>query len=349
MIEVCGLTKRYGFVKALEDVSFEVNKGEIVGFLGPNGAGKSTAMNIICGYIGASEGSVKVDGFEISQRPAEVKKRIGYLPEMPPLYPNMSVREYLEFVYELKNVKLSKRTHIDEIERITGISDVSGRIIKNLSKGYKQRVGLAQALIGNPPVLILDEPSVGLDPAQIIEMRNLIKSLGSSHTIILSSHILSEVSAVCDRVIIINNGAIIAEDTPENLSRTLAGANRYSALIEGDSDVVNALLMSLSGVSGVRAVKVTDEGTYYEIESQSDIRSDLTLTLASGGFAVKSLVEESMSLEEVFIRLTDDSAKTALPDAEEEAEEIETEEETEEETETEEIETQEETGDESDI
>ena len=206
MIEVTGLSKRYGTYLAVENVSFSIKKGEVVGFLGPNGAGKSTIMNILTGYLSLTQGKVTIDGFDIAENPEEAKRRIGYLPELPPLYLDMKVREYLNFVYDLKKVKFPKKPHIDEIMRLVRIDNVQNRLIKNLSKGYRQRVGFAQALIGNPDVLILDEPTVGLDPQQIIEIRNLITKLGTNHTIILSSHILSEIQAVCDRIIIINYG-----------------------------------------------------------------------------------------------------------------------------------------------
>ena len=218
MIEVKNLTKRYGSNLALNHIHFSLEEGTILGFLGPNGAGKSTTMNIITGYLSPTEGSITVDGFDTLENPLEAKKRIGYLPEIPPLYTDMTVKEYLNFMYDLKKVKLPRKEHIAEICSLVKIDDVYGRLIANLSKGYRQRVGIAQALLGNPPVLILDEPTVGLDPKQIIEIRNLIKSLGRKHTVILSSHILSEVQAVCERVIVINRGSIVADGTPDSLA-----------------------------------------------------------------------------------------------------------------------------------
>ena len=218
MIEVQNLTKRYGAHCAVQNISFQVDEGEILGFLGPNGAGKTTTMNILTGYLSASEGVVKISGHDVLEDPNGAKADIGYLPEQPPLYLDMTVREYLDFMYELKKCKLPRQKHIAEICRLVKIEDVYGRLIKNLSKGYKQRVGFAQALIGNPPVLILDEPTVGLDPNQIIEIRTLIKSLGKHHTVILSSHILPEIEAVCDRIVVINKGVIVADDTPKALS-----------------------------------------------------------------------------------------------------------------------------------
>ena len=224
MVEVKHLVKRYGVKNAVDDISFSIDSGEIVGFLGPNGAGKSTTMNILTGYISATQGEATIGGFDILEEPLKAKKCIGYLPEQPPLYLDMTVDGYLQFMYELKKVSLPRKAHLDEVCRLCGIEGVRGRIIKNLSKGYRQRVGLAQALLGNPQVLILDEPTVGLDPNQIIEIRDLIRSLGEKHTIILSSHILSEVQAVCDRIIIINAGKLIADGTPESIAAALEQA-----------------------------------------------------------------------------------------------------------------------------
>ncbi|MEG1584989.1 MAG: ATP-binding cassette domain-containing protein, partial [Anaerovorax sp.] len=221
MIEVSKLTKCYGDKRAVDNISFTVNQGEILGFLGPNGAGKSTTMNILTGYISSTSGTAKIDGLDILEDPIGAKKRIGYLPEHPPLYMDMTVWAYLMFVYQLKKVQLPRQEHLEQICRKVKILEVKNRVIKNLSKGYRQRVGLAQALIGNPEVLVLDEPTVGLDPKQIIEIRNLIKSLGENHTVILSSHILPEVQAICDRVVVINNGMIVADDTADNLSRAM--------------------------------------------------------------------------------------------------------------------------------
>ena len=219
MIEVQNLTKRYGTHMAVNHISFQVEEGEILGFLGPNGAGKSTTMNILTGYLSASEGTVKINGYDILEQPNQAKSSIGYLPEQPPLYLDMTVREYLDFIFDLKKCTLNRLQHIAEICKMVKIEEVYGRLIKNLSKGYRQRVGFAQALIGNPPVLILDEPTVGLDPNQIIEIRTLIKNLGKHHTVILSSHILPEIEAVCDRIVVINKGAIVADDTASDLSK----------------------------------------------------------------------------------------------------------------------------------
>ena len=233
MIEVKHLTKKYGDKFALKDVSFTVEPGQVLGFLGPNGAGKSTTMNILTGYLSATEGQAIIGGHDILEEPMEAKRLIGYLPEQPPLYLDMTVKEYLEFVYELKKTTLPKQQHLKEVCDVVKITDVYGRIIKHLSKGYRQRVGLAQALIGNPDVLILDEPTVGLDPKQIIDIRNLIRGLAERHTVILSSHILPEVQAVCDRILVINKGQIVADGTPDNLSAQLSGDHKLMVRIEG--------------------------------------------------------------------------------------------------------------------
>ena len=237
MITISNLTKKYGDKYALDNISFNVKKGEVLGFLGPNGAGKSTTMNIITGYISYTDGSVNIDGYDILENPIEVKKKIGYLPEIPPLYLDMVVWDYLEFVYELKKIKTEdEKSHIQQVIDMVKIDNVKNRKIANLSKGYRQRVGLAGALIGDPEILILDEPTVGLDPKQIIEIRNVIKELGKEKTVILSSHILSEISAVCDRVIIINKGKFVAEDTPKNLSDKLGDNKKCCFRISGDRE-----------------------------------------------------------------------------------------------------------------
>ena len=226
MIEVQNLSKHYGDKKAVDNISFKAEDGEILGFLGPNGAGKSTTMNILTGYISCTEGKALIDGIDILEDPIKAKAKIGYLPELPPLYLDMTVKEYLNFIYDLKKCKLPRNSHLKDICSLVKIEHVYKRIIKNLSKGYKQRVGLAQALVGNPNVLILDEPTVGLDPKQIIEIRSLIKKLGKNHTVILSSHILSEVQAVCDKIIVINEGRIVADDTEDNLSKKLSADHK---------------------------------------------------------------------------------------------------------------------------
>ena len=308
MIEVKGLSKRYGTHLAVKDVSFNIQKGEVIGFLGPNGAGKSTIMNILTGYLSLSEGQVKIDGFDIMENPEEAKKRIGYLPEIPPLYIDMKVKEYLNFIYDLKKVKFPKKAHIDEIMKLIKIDNVQNRLIKNLSKGYRQRVGFAQALIGNPDILILDEPTVGLDPKQIIEIRNLISRLGKNHTIILSSHILSEIQAVSKRVIIINNGQIIADDLPENLSNRLSSDSSLVARIEcNEKDMLDAL-STVQGVKNVMSMGCKESGSFdylIEPEENCDIRKAVFERVVSRGKSILSLTTNKLSLEQVFLRLTE--------------------------------------------
>lgn len=249
MIEVENLTKKYGSQVAVDNLSFRVERGMIYGFLGPNGAGKSTTMNMMTGYIAATSGTVKINGYDILKNPEQAKKSIGYLPELPPVYPDMTVYEYLRFVAELKKVKKNERqAQIEDVMKQTQIEDVKGRLIKNLSKGYKQRVGLAQAIIGYPEVIILDEPTVGLDPKQIIEIRELIRELAKKHTIILSSHILSEVSAVCDHIMIISKGKLVASDTPEGLMTLLKGGRQMKLSVLGEQSKVEELLQSMESV-----------------------------------------------------------------------------------------------------
>ena len=322
MITVSHLTKAYGKKKALDDVSFTVGDGEVLGFLGPNGAGKSTTMNIITGYISSTSGAVTVDGFNILENPIEVKKRIGYLPEQPPLYPEMIVYDYLDFVYELKKVKTeNKKEHIQNIINEVGIDGVQKRRIGNLSKGYKQRVGLAGALIGDPDVLILDEPTVGLDPKQIIEIRNLIKDLGEKRTVILSSHILSEISAVCERVIIVNNGKLVAEDTPENLSERFGKNNRLMLRVAGEKNAVEEVLNGIEGVTSVKALKQFDDTSYdFEIETSVEIDNEFNKKLFFA-FAEKCMpivmqkkVEDS--LEDIFLQVTaEDNTSSAAEES----------------------------------
>lgn len=308
MVEIQGLSKRYGNINAVTNLNFTIEKGEILGFLGPNGAGKSTTMNIITGYLAASEGTVKVCGYDIMKEPKEVKKRIGYLPEQPPLYMDLTVKEYLNFVSDIKMVgRKEKKSQLDDIMELVKITDVSKRLVKNLSKGYKQRVGLAQALIGSPEVLILDEPTVGLDPKQILEIRKLIKALGKEHTIILSSHILPEVSAICERVVIINNGQIVAIDTPDNLSKGLGTSTKFTISIAGPKGSVQGILNGIYGVSYVEAVSVKDDDVNsYVIESLKDIdvRRPIFFELAKAGYPIMELKSAGMSLEDIFLRLT---------------------------------------------
>lgn len=307
MIEVKNLSKHFGDKKAVDGISFTVDDGEILGFLGPNGAGKSTTMNILTGYISSTDGVALIDGIDILENPIKAKQKIGYLPEQPPLYVDMTVKEYLCFVYDLKKCKLPRNTHLADICRLVKIDNVYNRVIKNLSKGYKQRVGLAQALIGNPNVLILDEPTVGLDPNQIIEIRTLIKRLGKNHTVILSSHILSEVQAVCDKIVVINQGKIVADDTEENLSRNLVNNNKISVKIDGPSSEVEKVISSISDVKIVELTsKETDDFCEFSIESNegADIRRELFKRIAERNWCIMELKTSDMSLEDIFLKLT---------------------------------------------
>lgn len=310
MIEVTNLTKKYGPNVAVDNISFTVEDGEIVGFLGPNGAGKSTTMNMITGYISSTEGTVKIDGFDILEQPEQAKRRIGYLPELPPLYMDMDVEEYLNFVADLNNLKKDeKQKAVKSAMEVTQITNMKKRLIKNLSKGYKQRVGLSQALIGNPDVLILDEPTVGLDPKQIIEMRDVIKGLGKKHTIILSSHILSEVSALCDRVIIISNGKIVASDTPENLSKRLTQSNRISLRIKGSRNEIITALKHVENVEAVEFKAVREDNTIDVVvrgKENSDIREAVFNTMAQKKYPILNMTSMDLSLEEIFLQVTKD-------------------------------------------
>ena len=330
MINVTGLSKRYGTHLAVDNVSFSIEKGEVIGFLGPNGAGKSTIMNILTGYLSKTQGKVEIDGFDIVEYPEEAKRRIGYLPEIPPLYMDMKVREYLNFIYDLKKVKFPKKPHIDEILKLVKIDDVQTRLIKNLSKGYRQRVGFAGALIGNPDVLILDEPTVGLDPKQIIEIRNLIGRLGKNHTIILSSHILSEIQAVCKRVIIISKGKIVADDTAENLAYKLSDDRSVLARVAGSESEMLETLKTVKGVKSVVSLGQTEQGAFdFVIEPQEgeDIRSAVFDRVVSRGRKLLLLKDNKLSLEQVFLRLTeaDSSEAEKLLNNDNEAVEVETE------------------------
>ncbi len=308
MIEVTNLSKSYGDKHAVNDISFTINSGEVVGFLGPNGAGKTTTMNIITGYLSATDGSVKVDGIDVLDNPIASKRHIGYLPEHPPLYMDMTVNEYLGFAYELKGVKgISKKKHINEICESVSISHVRNRMIRNLSKGYKQRVGLAMALIGNPDVLILDEPTVGLDPIQIIEIRNVIKELGKARTVVLSSHILPEVQAICERVLVINNGTIVANDTPENLSASISGEHKLLVRVAGNKDNVQNVLRSCEGVRTASLTRDGDDNTcefVVESDPNVDVRKPMFYALANAGCPILMLKPLDMSLEDIFLKLT---------------------------------------------
>ena len=317
MIEVKNLTKHYGNKVGVNNISFTVEKGEILGFLGPNGAGKSTTMNVITGYKPATRGSVTIGGFDIAEQPLKAKKMFGYLPEIPPLYPELRVRSYLKFVCELKGVPRAKRgPHIQDIMEGVKIADVKDRLIRNLTKGYRQRVCLAQALIADPEVLILDEPTAGLDPKQIVDIRKLIISLGKSHTIFLSSHILSEVSAVCNRVIIINKGEIAAIDTPENLSRNLTSTQSFIVKIKGRDELIAPVVQGIDGVLRAERQKDSGEGnggfvTYLvEHVKSADVRTLLFLEMARLGCPIHEMKSVEFSLEEVFQQLTSDD-KTA--------------------------------------
>lgn len=306
MIEVKNIVKKYGDKYAVNDVSFRVDDGEIVGFLGPNGAGKSTTMNILTGYLSANSGTAVIDGIDILEDPTAAKKLIGFLPEQPPLYMDMTVKEYLNFVYDLKGCKFPRREHLEEICQLMKIEDVFNRMIKNLSKGYRQRVGFAQALVGNPPVLILDEPTVGLDPRQIIEIRNLIQRLGKKHTVILSTHILQEVQAVCDRIIVINKGQLIADGNADTLTYKTAGNRRLVARIAGGKMEVKKALRAMDGVLFVDELGQKEQGTHdFLVESQPsvDIRKPLFRLLAERGWILMGLKSMDMSLEDVFVNL----------------------------------------------
>lgn len=316
MIEVNSLSKKYGKHLAVSDVSFSIGKGEIVGFLGPNGAGKSTIMNILTGYISATSGSVTIDSFDILEQSEQAKRRIGYLPEIPPLYLDMTVTEYLNFVYDLKKVRFPRNAHIEEILRLVKIDNVAKRLIKNLSKGYRQRVGIASALVGNPDVLILDEPTVGLDPKQIIEIRELIAKLGKNHTIILSSHILSEIQAVCKRILIINGGKLIADDTAENLSNSLSTDHSLLVRVAGVESDILKILTSVKDVESVVPQGMREQNAYEFIitpKEGADIRRDVFTRLAERGKPILELRSNALTLEQIFLRLTDATATVALP------------------------------------
>jgi ABC-2 type transport system ATP-binding protein len=307
MIEVENLTKRYGRHTAVDAVSFRVEKGEILGFLGPNGAGKTTTMRILTCYLPPSDGTARVAGFDVFKSPLEVKRRVGYIPETPPLYPDMSVAEFLGFCAKIKGVgKKERRAKIDDVIAKTRVGDVRDTLIGKLSKGYRQRVGLAQAILNNPDVLILDEPTAGLDPKQIIETRELIKGLGGEHTIVLSTHILPEVEMTCGRVVIINKGRVVAEDTPQNLTRRLRGAGALRLEVRGDEASVSAAVRAVPGVLQVKARAHPDGLLALEVEAEAgrDVRADLAHAVVTKGFALLGLQQVGMSLEEIFLHLT---------------------------------------------
>jgi ABC-2 type transport system ATP-binding protein len=313
VIEVQHLSKRYGRVTAVDDVSFRVERGEILGFLGPNGAGKTTTMRILTGYMPATEGKAIVAGFDVFDQPIEAKQRTGYLPETPPLYPDMTVLEYLSFVAKIKGVPAAgRKQRIDHVMERTRVADMAGRLCSKLSKGYKQRVGLAQALIHNPDVLILDEPTAGLDPKQIIETRQLIKELAGDHTIILSTHILPEVSQTCQRIVIISKGKVVAVDTPDNLTARLRGSETMYVQVDAGGANAAAALSSIPGVTRVVEAERRDHHVSFEVESEKgrDIRRDLARTIVSSGWGLLELRPMRMSLEEIFLELTTDETQT---------------------------------------
>ena len=313
MLKVENLVKKYGEKFAVNDVSFEIGANEVVGFLGPNGAGKTTIMNIVTGFLSYTSGSCTVDVFEILENPTEAKKLIGYLPDQPPLYPEMTVKEYLNFVYELKGCTLNRKKHIMEVCEVTKIVDMRDRLITNLSKGYCQRVGIAQALIGNPKIIILDEPTVGLDPKQIIEIRNLIRSLGRDHTVILSTHVLSEVQAVCDRIIIMNKGKIAADERTDRLTELMSGTRRLQVKIVGNRKTVLDSINALECVSYVEAGRDinSEDGITYKIESKggADIRREIFELCAKNNTPIVGMETVTATLEDVFLNITKDSVR----------------------------------------
>ena len=308
MVKVENLVKRFGNTYALNDVSFEIGDGEIVGLLGPNGAGKSTAMNILTGYLSSTSGQVSVGGIDLVEDPIAAKRMIGFLPEQPPLYPEMTVDEFLNFVYELKGCTLDRAAHLEEIIKVTKLGEVRGRLIANLSKGNKQRVGIAQALIGDPKVLIFDEPTVGLDPKQILAVRNLLRSLAKNHTVILSTHILAEVQACCERVIIINKGKIIADERTDNIVRTIEDGYRYRVKISGPQREVTDALSRIGGIKNVECTGERDLDSYayiFDSAKGTDLRKAVFSLCSSKGWAILGLEPVGTDLETVFIRLVD--------------------------------------------
>ncbi len=312
MIKVEHLVKKYGERYAVNDISFEVRKGEIVGFLGPNGAGKTTTLNILTGYLSSTSGKAMVDGLDILEHPMEVKKKIGFLPEQPPLYLDMTVREYLNFIYDLRKCKLNRREHINEIIKVVKLEGTENRMIKNLSKGYRQRTGIAGAIVGNPEVIIFDEPTNGLDPKQIIDIRNLIKELGKDHTVILSTHILSEVKSICDRILIINDGKIVADQITGAINKNYHGNRRISVRIDGPSAKVLPEIKKIPGVVYARVgAEYADGSASYLLESkeENDIRKQLFFMLAKNSWPILALEFPGANLEDVFISVVDDNEK----------------------------------------
>lgn len=312
MLKIEHLVKNYGNICAVDDISFEIGEGEIVGFLGPNGAGKSTTMNMLTGFLSSTSGNVIINGMDILENPIEAKRLIGYLPEQPPLYLDMTVEEYLSFAYDLKGCAYNREKHLKEICEVVKITDVYKRVIRNLSKGYRQRVGIAQALVGNPPIIIFDEPTVGLDPKQIIEIRNLIRTLGKDHTVILSTHILQEVQAVCDRIIIINKGKIVADEATENITRAVQNNRRFNVKICGPQKDVFNMLKSRHGIKYVEQLAGKDGDAYiFAIESEYgvDVRKNLFYACAEKNWPLIGLEALGMSLEDIFITIVDTTSE----------------------------------------
>lgn len=307
MIEVKNLSKKYGNKLAVNNISFTAEDGEVLGFLGPNGAGKSTTMNILTGYISSTSGSALINGVDILTDPMKAKMDIGYLPEHPPLYGDMTVMEYLKFVYGLKKCKLPKMSHLAEICELVKINEVKNRLIRNLSKGYQQRVGFAQALVGNPKVLVLDEPTVGLDPKQIIEIRTLIKRLGKNHTVILSSHILPEIQAVCDKIVVINAGTIVANDRADVLAKNLSADHKLVIRTEGNKDDIKKLLENIEGMDQVHYNREAEQGVhefFLDAKEGMDLRREVSKKLSSRNFPILLMRSNELSLEEIFLKLT---------------------------------------------
>ena len=314
MIEINHLVKKYGSHVAVDDLSLTVEPGKIYGFLGPNGAGKSTTMNIITGYLAATSGEVKINGFDVLKQPEEAKKCVGYLPELPPLYMDMTVKEYLDFVAGLKKIEKSLRAgYVKEAMKITKTEEVSGRLIRNLSKGYRQRVGFAQAVLGYPEILILDEPTVGLDPKQIIEIRDLIKELGKKHTIILSSHILSEISAVCDHVFIISHGKLVASDSTENLLERMTGAQEIELLVKAEEDTAETAIREIAQVERCEKTELKEDGAvqfFVTAKKDADVREAIYHTCVEHHMPILEMKAASKSLEDVFLELTSQEGGT---------------------------------------
>ena len=317
MIEVSHLSKKYGTHPAIEDLSFTVGDGQIFGLLGPNGAGKSTIMNILTGYLAPTSGEVKVAGFSLPEQAQQAKACVGYLPEQPPLYPEMTVQEYLDFAAELKGIKkkADRKEQVRKAARRTGLEEVLPRLIRSLSKGYRQRVGIAQALLGAPQLIILDEPTVGLDPAQVIEIRRLIQELGKTHTVILSSHILSEVQAVCQQVLILSKGRLVAVGSPEELGETLNPGSRLRATAQGEPDTVLAAVRNVPGICRVELESAADGQVTFTAESEdaADRRAAVSRALTEAGCTVLALAAENRSLEEVFLALTEKKPEQEAP------------------------------------